>query len=98
MSTVKAFWLISSCESTVDELTVKIVVTAMPTRARRTVALFFILCLSYFVDTPMRFFNRMLLLKSILFRVHFIPQDYHHHYPYLWVQRPWRHFRWNRRL
>src|SRR5258706_2225597 len=56
MSTGKAFWLINSCESTFDELTIKTAATAMPTRARRTVALCFMFCLS-FADTPCISFN-----------------------------------------
>ena len=45
--TGRAFWLISSCESTLDEFTMKMVTTAMPTATKRTVPLFFVLGLSH---------------------------------------------------
>src|ERR1700730_1496877 len=41
MSVGRAFWLMSSCESTLDELAAKIVATAIPAAARRALTLFF---------------------------------------------------------
>src|SRR5260370_37128581 len=48
MSAGRAFWLMSSCEITLDELATKIVATAMPTAARRALTLFFKLGPFYF--------------------------------------------------